>query len=52
MLPASALERVRSERLMELLQQREEPAAVAGKRFANLLYGQGTYGNPAIGTAD
>lgn len=52
MFPPAALERVRSERLMELLQQREEPAAIAGKRFSNLLYGGGTYGNPAIGTPD
>jgi zinc protease len=52
MLPAPALERVRSERLMELLQQREEPAAIAGKRFSNLLYGGGTYGNTVIGNHD
>jgi len=52
MLPAPALERVRSERLMELLQQREEPAAIAGKRFSNLLYGGGTYGNTVIGNPD
>ena len=39
-LPESALERKRSERLMELLQQREEPAAIAGRRFSNLLYGR------------
>ncbi len=52
MLPPSALQRVRSERLMELLQQREEPAAIAAKRFSNLLYGSGTYGNSVIGTAD
>ncbi len=51
-LPSSALERVRSERLMEILQQREEPAAVAGKRFSNLLYGRGIYGNSVIGNAD
>jgi len=50
MLPASALERVRSERLNELLQQRDEPAAIAAKRFSNLLYGTGTYGNSVIGT--
>lgn len=50
-LPADALERVRSERLMEILQQRDEPAAIAGKRFAGLLYGSGTYGNPMIGTS-
>jgi zinc protease len=50
--PADALERVRTERLMELLQQRNEPAAVAGKRFANLLYGSGAYGNSVSGNAD
>jgi zinc protease len=52
MLPDSALERMHSERMMELLQQREEPAAIAGKRFSNLLYGNGTYGNSVIGNAD
>jgi zinc protease len=52
MLPAEALDRVRSERLMELLQQREEPAAIAGKRFSNLLYGTGTYGNSVMGNAE
>jgi zinc protease len=51
-LPPSSLERVRSERLMEILQQREEPAAIAGKRFSNLLYGGGTYGNSVIGNAE
>jgi len=50
MLPAPALERVRSERLNELLQQRDEPAAIAAKRFSNLLYGTGTYGNSVMGT--
>ena len=52
MLPEPALERVRSERLMELLQQREEPSAIAGKRFSNLLYGSGTYGNSVLGNPD
>ncbi|HEY8183098.1 MAG TPA: pitrilysin family protein [Thermoanaerobaculia bacterium] len=52
MLPEAALNRVRSERLMELLQQREEPAAIAGKRFSNLLYGRGTYGNTVMGNSD
>jgi zinc protease len=50
--PADALERVRTERLMELLQQRNEPAAVAGKCFANLLYGSGAYGNSVSGNAE
>ena len=52
MLPEPALERLRSERMMELLQQREEPAAIAGKRFSNLLYGSGTYGNSVIGNPE
>ena len=52
MLPAAALERVRSERLMDLLQQREEPGAIAGRRFSNLLYGTGTYGNTVMGNAE
>jgi zinc protease len=52
LLPQSSLERVQSERLMELLQQRDEPAAIAGKRFSNLIYGQGTYGNTVIGNPE
>jgi zinc protease len=51
-LPEDGLERVRAERLNEILQQRNEPAAIAGKRFANLLYGTGAYGNSVIGNAD
>src|SRR5260221_12460383 len=50
--PNDELERVRTERLMELLQQRNEPAAIAGKRFANLLYGSGAYGNSVTGNSD
>lgn len=51
-MPADGLERVRAERLNEILQQRNEPGAIAGKRFANLLYGQGAYGNSIIGNAE
>ncbi|HEX8171851.1 MAG TPA: pitrilysin family protein [Thermoanaerobaculia bacterium] len=51
-LPEDGLERVRAERLNEILQQRNEPAAIAGKRFANLLYGTGAYGNSVVGNAD
>ena len=51
-LPPDGLERTRSERLMEILQQRDEPAAIAGKRFAGLLYGTGAYGNSVIGNAE
>ncbi len=50
--PADGLERVRAERLNEILQQRNEPGAIAGKRFASLLYGTGAYGNTVIGNAD
>lgn len=52
MFPADSLERVRTERLMEILQQRTEPAAIAGKRFSHLLYGTGAYGNSITGNAD
>jgi zinc protease len=51
-LPEDGLERVRAERLNEILQQRNEPAAIAGKRFAHLLYGTGPYGNSISGNAD
>ena len=51
-LPADALERVRAERLNDLLQQRTEPAAIAGKRFASLLYGTGAYGNSVGGNPE
>jgi zinc protease len=49
-LPQDAFDRVRRERLTEILQQRDEPSAIAGKRFASLLYGKGVYGNSIIGT--
>jgi zinc protease len=51
-MPPDGLERVRAERLNEILQQRNEPGAIAGKRFAALLYGSGTYGNSVSGNAD
>jgi zinc protease len=51
-LPADGLERARAERLNEILQQRNEPSAIAGKRFSNLLYGTGTYGNSIGGNAE
>src|SRR5262249_4597932 len=52
MLPAPSLERLRSERLMELIQQRDEPAAIAAKRFSSLIYGTGAYGNTIIGNPE
>lgn len=51
-LPEDGLERVRVERLNEILQQRNEPGAIAAKRFSKLLYGTGAYGNSVIGNAE
>jgi zinc protease len=51
-LAADSLERARTERLTELLQQRDEPSSIAAKRFAGLLYGTGTYGNSTMGTME
>jgi zinc protease len=51
-LPDDGLERVKAERLNEIIQQRNEPAAIAGKRFASLLYGNGSYGNSVVGSAE
>ena len=51
-LPESSLDRVRSERLMELLQQKDDPGTIAGKRFSKLIYGGGTYGNTVIGNPE
>ena len=51
-LPGDGLERVRAERMNEILQQRNEPGAIAGKRFSNLLYGSGAYGNSVVGNAE
>jgi zinc protease len=52
MLPEASLQRVRSERLMELLQQRDEPAVIAAKRFSSLIYGTGAYGNTIVGNPE
>lgn len=52
MLPEDGFARVKSERLTEILQQLDEPAAIAGKRFASLLYGTGVYGNSVVGNAE
>jgi zinc protease len=50
--PPAALERLRRERLTEILQQRDEPGAIAAKRFSGFLYGGTSYGQPVIGTAE
>ncbi|HEX7150585.1 MAG TPA: pitrilysin family protein [Thermoanaerobaculia bacterium] len=51
-LPEDGLERVRAERLNDLLQQRDEPTTIAAKRFSHLLYGTGTYGNSVTGSVE
>ncbi|MCU1227879.1 MAG: hypothetical protein JWO97_763 [Acidobacteria bacterium] len=50
--PADGLERARTERLMELIQQRDEAAAIAAKRFSHLIYGEGAYGNTIGGNPE
>src|SRR5471032_133043 len=49
--PPDALERIRQERLTEIVQQRDEPAAIASKRFSGFLYAGTSYGNPIIGNS-
>lgn len=51
-LPAESLERIRGERLAELIQQRDEPASIAAKRFSHLIYGHGAYGNTIVGNPE
>ena len=49
--PVAELDRVRKDRLTELLQLRDEPRAIASVAFANALYGRDhRYGTPIIGT--
>jgi predicted Zn-dependent peptidase len=49
--PAGELDRVRKDRLTELLQLRDEPRAIASIAFANALYGRDhRYGTAVIGT--
>lgn len=49
--PAEELDRVRKDRLTELLQLRDEPGAVASVALANALYGgRHRYGTPVLGT--
>ena len=49
--PASEFERVRTDRLTELLQWRDEPRAIASVAFARALYGgKHRYGTATLGT--
>jgi len=50
--PEPELERVRQERITDLLQARDDPASVAPMSFARLLFGPAhRYGTGAVGTA-
>ena len=50
--PAAELDRQRVDRLTEILQWRDEPAAIAGLEFDRTLYGADhPYGVPNVGTA-
>jgi zinc protease len=48
--PPAELERLRAERLTSLLQARDDPASIASRTFARVLYGPHRYGTGAIGT--
>jgi zinc protease len=49
-LPAEELERLRRRRLAELVRRRGSPTALADERLAAVLYGDGAYGPPLIGS--
>jgi zinc protease len=51
--PADELDRVRQERLTDILQARDDPPAIAAAAFARVLFGANhRYGTPAAGTAE
>lgn len=51
--PQVEIDRVRSERLAALVQEKDDPSAVAARVYSAALYGpKNPYGFPAIGTTD
>ncbi|OLC45108.1 MAG: hypothetical protein AUH43_16975 [Acidobacteria bacterium 13_1_40CM_65_14] len=51
--PKDELERQRQERLTNIIQSRDDPAAIASAGFSRVLYGRGhRYGTPGFGTAE
>lgn len=48
--PPHELERMRSERLTALLQEKDDPAVVAGRLFNRFVFGSTAYGSPSTGT--
>lgn len=47
--PVEEFERLRRQRLADLLHRRTQPAALAEERLARILYGDGPYGRPLSG---
>jgi len=47
--PIEEFERLRRQRLADLLHRRTQPAALAEERLARILYGDGPYGRPLSG---
>ena len=47
--PEAEVERLRRQRLAELLRRRDEPGILADERLARVLYGDGPYGSSLIG---
>lgn len=47
--PPAEVERLRSRRLAELKQRRDDPSSIAADHFAAALYGDGPYGYPLVG---
>ncbi len=47
--PVPEVERLRRQRLAELLRRRNEPGTQADERFARVLYGDGPYGGSLVG---
>lgn len=50
--PPHELERMRSERLTAIRQQKDDPAVVAGQLFNRFIFGGTPYGNPSVGTEE
>jgi zinc protease len=50
--PPHELERMRSERLTAIRQQKDDPAVVAGQLFNRFIFGSAPYGNPSVGTEE
>jgi len=50
--PESEIERLRKQRLSELLRRRQDPSTAADETLHRVIYGGTPYGNPLIGTEE